>query len=82
MRPVAAAQGQADATHEGPNTTDLSTQTKPRSAQARARTSPGQARAELVVVGFGALMVSMSQSLLVPVLPTLPAELNASASEV
>lgn len=82
MRPVAAAQGQADATHEGPNMTDLSTQTKPRSAQARARTSPGRARAELVVVGFGALMVSMSQSLLVPVLPTLPTELNASASEV
>ncbi|MEX5710628.1 MFS transporter [Parafrankia sp. FMc6] len=66
--------------------TDLSTQAEPRSAQARARararTSPGRARAELVVVGFGALMVSMSQSLLVPVLPTLPAELNASASEV
>lgn len=47
-------------------------------AEIRAHTSPGRARLELLVVGFAALMVSMSQGLLVPVLSTLPAELHTS----
>ncbi|MBL7498130.1 MFS transporter [Frankia sp. CNm7] len=47
-------------------------------AGTRSRMSPGRARLELLVVGFAALMVSMSQGLLVPVLPILPAELNTS----
>ena len=34
----------------------------------------------LMAVGLGALVVSLSQSVLVPVLPTLPARLNTSAS--
>ncbi|OHV32677.1 MFS transporter [Pseudofrankia sp. EUN1h] len=36
----------------------------------------------LVVVGIGALMVSLSQSMLIPVLSTLPTELHTSASTV
>ncbi|MBX6389733.1 MAG: MFS transporter [Frankia sp.] len=36
----------------------------------------------LIVVGLGALMVSMAQGLLVPVLSVLPAELNTTASNV
>lgn len=46
----------------------------------REHTSPGRARLELVVVGTGALTVSLSQSVLVPVLPILPDELHTSAS--
>jgi MFS family permease len=48
----------------------------------REHTSPGAARLELVVVGVGALMVSLSQSLLVPVLPVLPQKLHTSPGNV
>jgi MFS family permease len=48
----------------------------------RSHTSPSRARLELLVVGFGALIVSLSQSLLVPILPTLPGRLHTSASNV
>ena len=44
--------------------------------------SAARARLELLVVGLGALMVSLSQSLLVPVLPILPDRLHTSASNV
>ena len=37
---------------------------------------------ELLVVGLGALVVALSQSLLIPVLSTLPARLNTSAGNV
>ncbi|MDT3444599.1 MFS transporter [Pseudofrankia sp. BMG5.37] len=59
---------------------DRPTQATARSAEAaiRARTSPGRARLELLAVGLAALMVSMAQGLLVPVLPILPAELHTS----
>jgi MFS family permease len=50
--------------------------------QLREHTSPGAARLELLVVGIGALMVSLSQSLLVPVLPILPRVLHTSAGNV
>lgn len=49
---------------------------------APAGTSPGRARLELLVVGVGALVVSLTQSLLVPVLAILPADLHTSASNV
>jgi MFS family permease len=45
-------------------------------------TSPGRARLELLIVGLGALMVSLAQSLLVPVLSILPERLNTSPSNV
>jgi MFS family permease len=48
----------------------------------RSHTSPARARAELITVGCGALLVSLSQSLLVPVLNLLPGELHTSASTV
>ncbi|WP_239134155.1 MFS transporter [Rugosimonospora africana] len=48
----------------------------------REHTSPGGAWVELVVVGLGALMVSLSQSLLVPVLPVLSPRLHTSAGNV
>lgn len=41
-----------------------------------------RASLQLFVVGLGALVVSLSQSLLIPVLPTLPATLNASPTSV
>jgi MFS family permease len=47
-----------------------------------ATVSPGRARLELLLVGLGALVVSMSQTLLVPVLSTLPADLHTSAGNV
>ncbi|WP_134742336.1 MFS transporter [Nocardioides sp. 503] len=40
------------------------------------------ANLQLVVVGLGALVVALSQSVLIPVLGTLPAELETSASNV
>jgi MFS family permease len=46
------------------------------------RTSPARARLEVLVVGLAALMVSLSQSLLVPVLPVLPEQLHTSAANV
>ncbi|GAA2470584.1 MFS transporter [Terrabacter carboxydivorans] len=42
----------------------------------------GRANVQLVFVGLGALVVALSQSLLVPVLATLPADLHTSASNV
>lgn len=51
-------------------------------AEVVAHTSPGRARTELLVVGFAALTVSLVQALLIPVLGTLPATLDASASDV
>ena len=45
-------------------------------------TSPARANVELLVIGLGALVVSLSQSVLIPVLGTLPAELDTSASNV
>jgi MFS family permease len=50
--------------------------------QLREHTSPARAWLELMVVGLGALMVSLSQSLLVPVLPILPGKLHTSAGDV
>ena len=47
-----------------------------------APTSPARARAELLIVGVAALAVSLSQSLLVPVLGILPAEFMTSAGNV
>ena len=52
-------------------------------------TSPGapsttsrRATVELLFIGLGALVVALSQSLLIPVLSTLPAELDTSAGNV
>jgi len=44
--------------------------------------SPARARLELLVVGVGALTVSLTQSLLVPVLPLLPGKLHHSMADV
>ncbi len=51
-------------------------------AEIAAHTSPRRATLELVVVGLGALVVSLAQSVLVPVLSILPAKLNTSAGNV
>ncbi len=51
-------------------------------AEVAAHTSPGRARLELLVVGFAALAVSLTQALLIPVLATLPVTLDTSASNV
>ncbi len=48
----------------------------------RGHTSPARARIELLAVGLGALMVSLSQSVLVPVLPVLPQKLHTSLDTV
>ncbi|ONH34060.1 MULTISPECIES: MFS transporter [Protofrankia] len=64
---------------------DLSTAATSRPTGAELHTpAPSLARPTLVllVVGLGALMVSMSQGILVPVLPILPAELGTTASNV
>lgn len=45
-------------------------------------TTPARANLELIVVGLGALVVSLSQSLLIPVLSTLPAEIGTSTTNV
>src|SRR3954453_18006536 len=45
-------------------------------------TSPARARAELLVVGVGAFTVSLTQSLLIPVLPVLPGRLHRSMADV
>ncbi len=47
-----------------------------------AHTSPRRATLELMVVGLGALVVALAQSLLIPVLSILPADLDTSASNV
>ncbi|ADP78577.1 MFS transporter [Pseudofrankia inefficax] len=70
--------------------TELSTQSAQPAAQVpgrapTARTAPpknGRANLHLLVVGAGALMVSLSQSVLIPVLPSLPTTLHTSASTV
>ena len=46
------------------------------------RAHSSRATVQLVFVGLGALVVALSQSLLVPVLSSLPADLNTSASNV
>jgi predicted MFS family arabinose efflux permease len=51
-------------------------------AEIAAHTSRSRANLELVVVGLGALVVSLAQSVLVPVLGILPAKLNTSAGNV
>jgi MFS family permease len=51
-------------------------------AEIASHTSPARARLELFVVGLGALVVSLAQSLLIPVLGELPADLHTSASTV
>ena len=50
--------------------------------QIAAHTTATKARTELLVVGFAALTVSLTQSLLIPVLPTLPAALDTSPSNI
>ena len=50
--------------------------------RAGVETSPARANLELVLIGLGALVVSLSQSVLVPVLGILPARLDTSASNV
>ncbi|MFT4287662.1 MFS transporter [Nocardioides sp.] len=47
-----------------------------------AHTSPGRARLQLLVVGLGALVVSLAQSMLIPVLGELPEVLDTSTSAV
>ena len=49
---------------------------------AAARPTAGRARLELLVVSTGALLVSLSQSVLVPVLAILPERLHTSVSNV
>jgi MFS family permease len=57
--------------------------TSPANVEAIAsHTSPSRARLELIVIGLGALVVALSQSVLIPVLGTLPAKLDTSASNV
>lgn len=46
------------------------------------RVSAARARLELLVVGLGTLVVSLTQSLLVPVLSVLPGDLHTSAANV
>jgi MFS family permease len=58
------------------------TRTSPATEVVRATTTPARARLELLVVGVGALMVSLSQSVLVPVLAILPSHLHTSAGNV
>lgn len=51
-------------------------------ADVAAHTSSSRATLELVVIGLGALVVALSQSVLVPVLSILPTQLDTSASNV
>lgn len=51
-------------------------------AEIASHTSSSRASWELFAVGLGALMVSLSQSLLVPIIGVLPVELNTSPSTV
>jgi len=50
-------------------------------AEIASHTSPGRARLELLIVGTAALAVAMSQSLLIPVLGLLPAQIPSHPSE-
>jgi MFS family permease len=54
----------------------------PADASIASHTTPGRATLELVVVGLGALVVALSQSLLIPVLSSLPVDLHTSAGNV
>ncbi|CAN5290549.1 MFS transporter [soil metagenome] len=45
-------------------------------------TTPARATLELLVVGLGALVVALSQSVLIPVLSKLPADIGTSATNV
>jgi MFS family permease len=57
--------------------------TEPAAQQAgEETTTSSRATVQLVFVGLGALVVALSQSLLVPVLSSLPADLHTSASNV
>jgi predicted MFS family arabinose efflux permease len=58
------------------------TTVSPKSGPVEAAVSPARARLELLTIGFGALAVSLSQSMLIPVLGQLPAELDVSTSTV
>jgi MFS family permease len=49
---------------------------------ASARPSPARLRLELLVIGTGALVVSLTQTLLVPVLSILPGPLHTSSANV
>ena len=51
-------------------------------AEIAAHTSASQARLELMVVGFAALTVALTQAMLIPVLSTLPATLDTSVGNV
>jgi MFS family permease len=51
-------------------------------AEIAAHTTPSRARLELMVVGFAALAVSLTQAMLIPVLSTLPATLDTSVGNV
>ncbi|OAA21748.1 Sugar transporter [Frankia sp. EI5c] len=51
-------------------------------AETGSRAPAGRPSVQLAVVGFAALMVSMSQGLLVPVLSILPTELNTTHTNV
>jgi MFS family permease len=51
-------------------------------AAVAAHTSSRRATLELLVVGLGALVVALAQSVLIPVLSILPADLDTSASNV
>lgn len=48
----------------------------------RSHTSPQRARVEIMMVAVGALAVSLSQSMLIPVLAVLPERLNTSVGNV
>ena len=52
------------------------------SASVAAHTSSRRATLELFVVGLGALVVALAQTVLIPVLSILPADLDTSASNV
>ncbi|MEZ0448905.1 MFS transporter [Cellulomonas sp. ICMP 17802] len=52
------------------------------SAPADPRAATGRFGLWIVFVGFGALVVSLAQSLLIPVLPTLPGLLDSSSDQV
>lgn len=59
---------------------DLAPGAEPEDADIREHTRRGRANAELFFVGIGALVVSLSQSVLVPVLGKLDAEYGANAT--
>ena len=44
-------------------------------------TSPLRANLEIVAVGLGALMAALSQTLVLPVLPTIAADIDATTTE-